>query len=513
MSALLLLLAACDGKDAPTDRTLDFDTTLPDIDSEPVQPVASCRAEGGALGPDTCVTEAPCAWSGDHSGAWFGASVAIGPDVNGDGVPDLAFGAPGYEPDRGTEDALNDAGRVVVVSGASLSEAEAPLVLGTFTGSSALAWTGSAVALPGDVNGDGVGDIWVGAMGMTASELANAGQLKLILGRAEGWDGAELSATTSVNGDAEYGRLGYLLEPAGDVNGDGLADTWATSGIKRFDGDRELSNSGSVHLLLGRTEAWTSGMALADADASITGASSSEELGRAMAGGGDLNGDGYVDLVVSGPYYSAYRGVVHLFPGGPEAFTPGMSASDAPVRLIGDVSYDYMGYDLAVGDFDGDGFDDLAVGIPLADEGGDGAGAVRIYAGSADAFVGEPVLLGAVLGEQDAGQLGAGLISGDVDGDGFEDLALGAVLTWRGLVTKGGRAYLLRGRAEGWPQGESVAPLDERAYGATVKDYLGDHGAMGDIDGDGKAELLLSTSYANLSGQSDVGGAWLFWGQ
>ncbi|MCB9743986.1 MAG: FG-GAP repeat protein [Alphaproteobacteria bacterium] len=506
----LLLLLACSGPaETPKDRTLNFDTTVPELDSEPTVVLNSCRADGASLGPDTCITEAPCAWSGEHAYAYFGADVAIGGDLDGDGVADLLFGAPGYEPGRGTEDAINDAGRASVVSGASLLEGEAPRVVGELVGGAALGWVGSSVSIPGDVNGDGIADLWVGAMGASANGVAYAGQLHLVLGQEGGWT-EPMVPRVSILGDAEYARLGFLVRPAGDVDGDGLADTWATAHHKRFDGDSERSDSGTVYLFKGREQGWTAN--LSDADATVTGAGSSDELGRAMAAG-DFDGDGHPDLAAAAPYASGKRGTVHLLPGGPEAFTSGMSAGDAPASISGVASYDYVGYDVAVGDFNGDGVDDLAVGVPLTDEGGDGSGAVWIYAGAADFFAATPPRLGSVVGEQEAGQLGTGVMAGDVDGDGFDDLGLGAVLTWRGLVTKGGRVYLLRGREDGWPQGESVSSLGERVYGATVNDYLGDEGVMGDVDGDGKAELLLSTSYADVSGTHDMGGAWLFWGE
>ena len=115
--------------------------------------------------------------------------------------------------------------------------------------------------------------------------------------------------------------------------------------------------------------------------------------------------------------------------------------------------------------------------------------------------------------KKDDFQLGTGLdASGDISGDGINDLLLGGVSAHSGLATKSGRSYVLHGRSTGLEGITNAAQADALLFGAQAKDYLGRANAAGDIDGDGTDDVVLGSGYANVQGYYDVGALYLFFG-
>lgn len=506
---------ACTKGDAPP---LTLDTQRPEHSEEVLDPTSGCVDGTRGLPADGCVSEAACAWTGSEGYGFFGMSVAAGGDLDGDGVPDVAFGSPGATAYDAGGVGLNDAGQVTVVSGASLREGPVRN-LGVWSGAEASLYHGSAVVMPGDLNGDGVHDLVAGALSASPGGVKFAGQLSVLWGQAGGYGatdtGAEVQLVTASTwtGVSEYARVGHALAPAGDVNGDGLADLWASGELKRLVSDSETWSRGQVALILGRST-WPAQASLGDADALLDGDSTNGGAGQALAGDADFDGDGYKDVAVGALWGQGYRGSVFWLPGSATGFAGQQTLGTQGARVDGVNAYDVLGYTLAAGDFNGDGFDDLAVGVPLDDTRQDAAGRVVIYAGAPEVFTAGPEPLGSWLGEFDDHQLGSGLeAGGDLTGDGVEDLVVGAVNAWRGLVTKGGRAYVVAGRADGWPTDQPAEELPVRLHGAGVKDYLGSAQAIADLDGDGVGDLVLASGYTNVGSTTDAGGAWLFWGE
>ena len=156
--------------------------------------------------------------------------------------------------------------------------------------------------------------------------------------------------------------------------------------------------------------------------------------------------------------------------------------------------------------------DDLIVGAPMSDSSTPDAGMVSIYAGGPGILTDGPDLQTRIAGEFDDHQLGTGLVAGrDLTGDGQDDLVVGAVNTWQGLITKGGRVYVLPG-SPSLSEMMSARFVDHQFYGAQVKEYLGRSMGLADMDGDGGTDLLVGSGYSDNAAGVGSGRLYLFWG-
>lgn len=476
---------------------------------------SGCSADDAVhLGGDVCVDAAPCAWTGAQGYGYFGYAVDAGRDFDGDGVPDVAIGAPVTDIPDGSGGVVADAGQVTLLSGARLGD-DGGGVVATFDGRLASDQAGNVVQLTGDATGDGVADLLVGARGVAPSgELVHAGAVYLIAGQAGDGDApVSLEPLARFTGERTLARTGTALAAPGDVDGDGLADLLMQGELRdeTAEGD-EIYAGGRAYLVLG-THAFAADNSLADADARLLAEGTRDAAGLALAGG-DFDGDGYADVAVGAPYADGSKGRVYLLPGGPGAIAGDVSLSTAPVQLRGTGVYDAFGWTLAAGDVTGDGIDELAIGVPLHDDPFPAGGKVELYGGATGVFSGVPARLAVWTGDFDEHQLGTGVhLGADVDGDGTGDVMLGAVAAWKGLVTKGGKVVIVKGREGSWPtEPTPAAQADGRIHGSAVGDYLGRAVAGADLDGDGTAEVVLGTGYTENGGYSEVGTVYLFWG-
>ncbi len=299
--------------------------------------------------------------SGEVSGDHFGFAVSTAGDVNGDGYADFLVGAP-------ENDAAGlNAGKVYLyLGGRTVSTTPAR----TWTGSLAGARLGAAVAGGFDFNGDGRSDFAIGAPELTDYENGaglHAGQVQIFLGGAPL---TTLAATYSLEGSAANWYLGYSLDPAGDVDGDGKQDLVA--------GAPQLAdvNPGKAVVFFGRAD----GPGLVPGTV-LTGPVGGDRFGWSVSGAGDTDGDGYADLLVGAPAHDQNgldTGALYLYRGGP-------TLGGAPAWFaFGSVAGDSLGYAVDGGfDMNGDGVPDFAAGAPGADAPAAGSGQVRIYYGGA----------------------------------------------------------------------------------------------------------------------------------
>jgi hypothetical protein len=373
--------------------------------------------------------------------AGFGSALARVRDFDGDGVDDLAIGSP---------DEDGAAGAVYVFRGGSglapsVLTGDAWLRLG---GEAAGDDAGEALAGGADVDGDGLGDLLVGAPDAGGKD---EGAAYLVRGGTLPSDLA--SADLVLRGELPRDAAGGSVAFAGDVDGDGTEDLL----VGACDSADRAAGAGEAYLIRGPLPQGEVELALADA--SLLGTVADGEAGCAVAGLGDLDGDGYDDVAVGAPGDGAgsvaiFRGPIH------PARHP---LASAPFTLHGAAVGDRFGAVVAGGDVDGDGRPDLVVGAPE-----DAA------SGAAFLFYGPPAAIAlaadadaTITGTSAGDDLPAAVAVGDVDGDGFADLLLGST---RASANQG-RAWLIRGG----PVGPPAAPA------ATV--VLSD-----DADGDGWTE-------------------------
>ncbi len=297
-------------------------------------------------------------------------------------------------------------------------------------------------------------------------------------------------------GPVDGDRAGSAVAGVGDVNADGYADLLI--GAPNHDGDE--ADAGAAFLLLGPVSGQVD---LGRAAAEIVGKEVEGEAGHSVAAAGDVNADGYADLLIGAPYVdtgASDAGAAYLVLG-PVDGELDVRSGDAIMNGLS--SIDWAGWAVAgAGDTNGDGYDDLLVGAPYADKNGSNVGAAYLLLG--------PVSGELALSEADAQMPGetaadsAGLAvdgAGDVDGDGIDDVILGAPGRDQS-GTNAGAAYLLLGPVSDLDLGAA----DIRLAGEAEHDGAGTAVAgAGDVDGDGLDDILVGAPNNDTGG--DAAGA------
>jgi hypothetical protein len=451
-----------------------------------------------------------------------GASVANAGDVNGDGIGDLVVGAP-----DANRDGRGDAGVVHVVFGRSRAGTVDLAALGdagfTIVGAATNDEVGTSVAGPGDVNGDGRPDLLLGAPGATNNGRGNSGTAYVVFGKASTTtiDLAALGAGGfRIDGAIAGENAGTAVAAAGDVNGDGRPDLLV--------GSPEASNElGAAYVVFGKASTTTVDLAnLGTGGFAIVGAVADDEAGTAVAGaGGDVNGDGRSDVVVGSPFADnrgrAESGSAYVVFGKASTTTVDLAALGAGgFRIDGAAAGEAAGLALAAaGDANGDGRPDLAIGAPGADANGrvDSGSAYVVFGKASTATVDLAALGGSGfrIDGATAGDLAGLSVSGpgDVNGDGRPDVLVAAPDAGNNGRFAAGSAYVIFGRSNpATVDLRALGGLGIRIDGAATGDQAGVVSGAGDVNGDGRPDVLVGAPEARNNGRSDSGSAYVVYG-
>lgn len=407
-------------------------------------------------------------------------------------------------------------------------------------GVAALDEAGKSVSAAGDWNGDGIGDVLVGAPVATRDGgLRWVGEAYVVFGtttlRQEPLWLADLDGSDGVTfvGLRVVGFTGMSVSSVGDLNDDDIDDLVIGAGIASPNFIPEIGES---YVVFGTRASQTGARALAALDGSngfnILGLDPPERMGTSVSAAGDFNGDGIADLVLgangASPENKDYAGVSYLVFGSAQIQGIDLGQLDGSNGMIieGLFAGDFLGNGVSdAGDFNGDGYADLVLGAPRAlREGLDRAGEAYLVFGSAVSPGRLPVvdLDGgngfAYMGTSAAAELGA-IVSaaGDVNDDGFDDVLVAAPLANLPGRAQAGEVTLLFGSAAAWPAVLSRAALQDSQgrvlQGPAAGMQLGTGvGNAGDLNADGIDDFVVGAPLASPQGRTQAGETYVVFG-
>jgi hypothetical protein len=397
-------------------------------------------------------------------------------------------------------------------------------------------FSGVAVSKTGDINGDKIDDVAIGSFGADPNGVNAAGKSQVVFGGKNFPASIDLSQLNGQNGftldgtDAE-GFSGGSLGNIGDINGDGLSDFVIGAFGAPVNGQ---NNAGKASVVFGNNQGFPANFNLSTLNGSngftITGTNAFDYAGLSVSGTGDINGDGSSDLLISAPGpLGGTPGKSYVIYGRTTGFAPNLNLAE----INGTNGFIINGIDgnssgsVSSGDINGDRVPDLIIGADGGTtNGGNNAGKVYVILGEPGGFSNsvDVTALNGTTGFVIAGlspeeRAGIAISSGgDVNGDGIEDIVIGAPGASPNNQINAGKTYVIFGTNKGFPLIVNPAELNG-SNGFTVFgfDPQGSSGSAvsiaGDINKDGFDDVLIGASGANSDGKNNAGKTFVILGR
>ncbi|SHA06385.1 Flagellar hook-length control protein FliK [Bathymodiolus thermophilus thioautotrophic gill symbiont] len=471
--------------------------------------------------------------NGENAEDYSGCSVSSAGDVNGDGLDDLIVGA--YRADPAGK---SKAGKSYVVFGKTnatainLSDIASNSGTGGFVinGENAEDYSGYSVSSAGDVNGDGLDDLIVGAYKADPAGKSKAGKSFVVFGTTDttAINLSTIAAGTGgfvINGENANDQIGFSVSSAGDVNGDGLDDLIVGA-------PKANNETGKSYVVFGTTNTTAinlSTIATGTGGFVINGENEDDQSGISVSSAGDVNGDGLDDLIVGTPGASNETGKSYVVFGTIDTTAINLSTIAAGIGgfvINGENEDDQSGFSVSsAGDVNGDGLDDLIVGAFRANlTGSANIGKSYVVFGTIDTTAINLSTIAAgtggfVINGENAGDNSGYSVSsaGDVNGDGLDDVIVGADQADSVSNSKAGKSFVVFGKADETAINLSNIVAGTGGFVIYGGDAWNQSGASvssaGDVNGDGLDDLIVGAHKADPTSGANAGKSYVVFGK